>query len=188
MAHPTIEVREVSGLDEANVGDTVEYKVTRYNRAQDKVSESERQFVQWAVKVDGVQEILQEKTGETLNLDILKEWNGKEIVVMAARSMWKFDEKMGQKTRIGEVEKRITKLYWLDADTNEEIAPTSSYKKVKLYFETQGYREGEIVEAKVRRSDDEQFEDNSFELVFTGIVDQNGKATSKKIYEDNNNQ
>jgi muramidase (phage lysozyme) len=117
MAHPTIEVREVSGLDEANVGDTVEYKVTRYNRAQDKVNESERQFVQWAVKVAGIysiQEVLGGRRGETLSLEIRKEWDGKEIIVMAARGPWSFDEKISHRTRVGVV--KATKGFYYASD------------------------------------------------------------------------
>jgi hypothetical protein len=98
---PRMFPREVSGPGEANVGDTVEYRVTRYNREAGKISAWEKKGLSWMVKVDGVQEILTDEVGEIFNLEIKKEWDGKEIVVMTALLVWEFDEKVSRRTRVG---------------------------------------------------------------------------------------
>ena len=84
-------------------------------------------------------------------------------------------------------EKKITKLYWIDVETKEEIETIASNQKALLCFETQGYKKGETVKAKVKRNDGGKFANNSTELTFSGIVDENGNATSKEIYELNEN-
>ena len=84
-------------------------------------------------------------------------------------------------------DKKITKMYWVDADTEERIEEIAPNTKMRLYFETEGYRKGETVKAKVKRSDDELFDDNSMSLTFSGIVDEYGKAISDEVYENNEN-
>ncbi|GHT35543.1 hypothetical protein FACS189434_13520 [Bacteroidia bacterium] len=87
-------------------------------------------------------------------------------------------------------DKKITKLYWVDAETGEEIETMENGQKAKLCFETQGYRKGEVVKAKVKWSDERKFADNSTEMTFSGKADENGKAVSEETYEmdKNNNQ
>ena len=70
---------KVEGKDSAKPYEKVTYKVTKYN--QDKVSEDDKKRIQWAIKIDGKQEILKEK-GEKLVLTLKEEWAGKEIIVM----------------------------------------------------------------------------------------------------------
>jgi uncharacterized pyridoxamine 5'-phosphate oxidase family protein len=82
--------------------------------------------------------------------------------------------------------KKITKLYWIDAETKETIETIADNQKVRLCFETEGYQTDEKVEAKVKWSDDSKFENNSVELIFSGIVDKNGNATSEEFYENVN--
>ena len=81
-----------------------------------------------------------------------------------------------------DAEKKITKLYWINAETDEEIETTALGQKARLCFETQGYLKGETVKAKVRRNSGKKFADNSTELIFSGIVDENGKAISKEVW------
>lgn len=64
---------------EAQPNEKVTYKVTKYS--QEKVTENDKKRIQWAIKIDGKQEVLKEK-GEKLVLTIKEEWAGKEIVVM----------------------------------------------------------------------------------------------------------
>ena len=72
-------VTKVEGKNTAIPYEKVTYKVTKYN--QDKVSENDKKRIQWAIKIDGEQEILKEK-GEKLVLTIKDEWAAKEIIVM----------------------------------------------------------------------------------------------------------
>ena len=72
-------ITKVEGKDNANPYEEVTYKVTKYN--QDKVSENDKKCIQWAIKIDGKQEILKEK-GEELKLTIKEEWAEKEVIVM----------------------------------------------------------------------------------------------------------
>jgi murein DD-endopeptidase MepM/ murein hydrolase activator NlpD len=46
-------------------------------------------------------------------------------------------------------EKKITKLYWVDAETGEVIKAMSANQKARLCFETKAYKKGEVVKAKV---------------------------------------
>ncbi|MDR0333793.1 MAG: hypothetical protein LBI15_10055 [Dysgonamonadaceae bacterium] len=82
-----------------------------------------------------------------------------------------------------DVEKNTKKLYWIDADTYEEVEANTGCQKLRLYFETEGYVQDEQVTATITKDDGSMFADNSTELIFTGIVDKNGKAISKEIYE-----
>jgi hypothetical protein len=137
-ASPRILPREVSGRDEARVGDTVEYKVTRYNREMSKISERAKRGMRWAVKVDGIQEILTGEVGETFNLEIRKEWDGKEIIVMAAVFSWEFDEGVSQPTRVGAV-KAIEGFYYASDGTYLSKEGNSN----KVYLANKYTKEGE---------------------------------------------
>jgi hypothetical protein len=99
-------VWEVKGLEEALQSQRVKYKVTRYNT--NNVSDGDRKNVKWAIKVDGKQENLS-VTGETIEIEIKKEWIGKEILVMAY--LKSSDEKVSQKTKIKSEEQSLS-LYF----------------------------------------------------------------------------
>ena len=88
-------VTKVEGKNSANPYEKVTYKVTKYN--QDKVSENDKKRIQWAIKIDGKQEILKEK-GEKLFLTIKEEWAEKEIIVMPF--LVKPMEKVSEKTKV----------------------------------------------------------------------------------------
>jgi len=79
-------------------------------------------------------------------------------------------------------EKEIIRLYWINAETGEEIETISRNQKARLVFETQGYAKGEKIEASVERGNGGKFEDNSTELIYWGIVDENGKAISEQVF------
>jgi len=95
--NPTTLIREISGEKEATCNQTVKYKVTRYNRDAADISEADKKNIKWAVKVDDKQEELKEK-GEAIELKIKKEWEGKEIIVMAY--MQSPSEKVSVKTDV----------------------------------------------------------------------------------------
>jgi hypothetical protein len=101
--------------------------------------------------------------------------------------IWDDDENGTQPTAAytssEDVEKNTQKLYWIDADTYEEVEANTGCQKLRLCFETEGYAQDEQVTATITKDDGSTFADNSTELIFTGIVDENGKAISKEIYE-----
>ena len=74
----------------------VTYKVTQYNFSE-KVTEADKNRIQWAIKIDDKQEVLKEK-GEKLELTIKEEWAGKEIIVMPY--LVKATEKVSEKVKI----------------------------------------------------------------------------------------
>jgi len=88
-------VTKVEGKNTAIPYEKVTYKVTKYN--QDKVSENDKKRIQWAIKINGKQEILKEK-GEELKLTIKEEWAEKEIIVMPF--LKKATEKVSEKTKV----------------------------------------------------------------------------------------
>lgn len=72
-------VKAVKGKATALLGEKVEYKVTAYNLPN--VSENDRKRVKWVVQIDEKREKLTE-CGESIQLNIPKEWLNKEITVM----------------------------------------------------------------------------------------------------------
>jgi hypothetical protein len=82
-------------------------------------------------------------------------------------------------------EKKITRLYWVDADTEEEIETFTDGKKYRIGFETKGYKTGEVAITRIKWEDGKKFADNYTELSFSGKVDENGRAVSDEIFENN---
>ena len=78
-SEPMVLVTSVKGENKAIVSQTVQYVVTKYNVPN--VKDSDRKRVKWVIEVDGQKEYLKEQ-GETLDLQIKEEWEGKEIIVM----------------------------------------------------------------------------------------------------------
>ena len=78
-SEPMVLVTSVKGKNKAIVSQTVQYVVTKYNVPN--VKDSDRKRVKWVIEVDGQKEYLKEQ-GETLDLQIKEEWEGKEIIVM----------------------------------------------------------------------------------------------------------
>jgi len=81
----------------------------------------------------------------------------------------------------GGTKREITELYWID-EMDDDIKTIAFGKKARLYFETQGYKKGETVKARVKWRSGRKFADNSTELIYSGIVDENGKAISKEVW------
>ena len=75
-------VTRVYGPYEGQVGETLTYTVESFNLRNHLVSQRTRDRVRWVVRVDG-ENIELEATGETLELEILPRWDGREILVMA---------------------------------------------------------------------------------------------------------
>ena len=74
-------VTAVDGVKSTIICQNVKYHVTSYNVASDIVSIDDKSNIKWVVVVDG--KIYKQKPkGEMLNLYILPEWYGKEIIVM----------------------------------------------------------------------------------------------------------
>ncbi|MDR2694021.1 MAG: DUF2778 domain-containing protein [Chitinispirillales bacterium] len=61
-------------------GQTIICKVTGYNKS--KVDKTDRAKVKWAIKVNGEQTVLQNKTGDEIAIEMKENWAGKEITVM----------------------------------------------------------------------------------------------------------
>ncbi|MFK8268637.1 hypothetical protein [Capnocytophaga cynodegmi] len=80
---------------EALPNEKITYQVTKLNQKQ--VTENDKKRIQWAIKIDGKQEVLKEK-GEKLVLTIKEEWAGKEFFVMPF--LVKPIEKVSEKTKI----------------------------------------------------------------------------------------
>lgn len=78
-SEPMVLVTSVKGESKAIVSQTVQYVVTKYSVSN--VKDSDRKRVKWVIEVDGQKEYLKEQ-GETLDLQIKEEWEGKEIIVM----------------------------------------------------------------------------------------------------------
>jgi hypothetical protein len=167
-ANPRVMPREISGFDEANVGDTVEYKVTRYNRAADKISERQKQGMRWAIKVNGVQEVLTDEVGEIFNLDIRKEWDGKEIVVMAAMFSWEFDEGVSQRTRVGDCVMEITDAYWIDEDGEKQCDLDTDFP-VTLFIKLKDFILGSNIDFHFENQDNDGENAN-----YSGVVGEDG--------------
>ena len=178
-----IEVKSIKGNESAFPNETVTYTVSSYNISQ--VKDEDKDLIRWEVKVDGERERIPFLSGETIELNIKQEWAGKEILVMAKNFFGEFDENICQKTKIES--KKITKLYWIDAETEEEIETIFANQKVRLCFETLGYKNNEKVQAKIKWSNNKKFANNSTELIFSGIVDEKRKAISEEIYEKDKN-
>ncbi|WP_255317808.1 hypothetical protein [Capnocytophaga canimorsus] len=94
---PVVYVRDLEAdKPEAQPNEKVTYKVTKYS--QEKVTENDKKRIQWAIKIDGKQEVLKEK-GEKLVLTIKEEWAGKEIIVMPFL-VKPDEERVSKKTRV----------------------------------------------------------------------------------------
>ena len=144
-------VTKVEGKDSANPYEKVTYKVTRYN--QDKVSENDKKRIQWAIKIDGKQEILKEK-GQELKLNIKKEWAGKEIIVMPF--LTKPTQKVSKKVRITLEEVLIiigteqssqnmaNRLMFPAMAVRKLRTKYSNYPFVKVLIFTDGYTERQL--------------------------------------------
>lgn len=83
---------------------------------------------------------------------------------------------------------RVTRMFWVDAETNEKVKKIELEQNVKLCFVTQDYDEGETVKATVKRKSGKNFNNNKKELIFTGIVDAEGLAISVQNYENTINE
>lgn len=94
---PVVLVTSVKGESKAIVSQTVQYVVTKYNVPN--VKDSDRKRVKWVIEVDGQKEYLKEQ-GETLDLQIKEEWEGKEIIVMPY--LKKYTSVISVKTYVGE--------------------------------------------------------------------------------------
>ncbi|WP_259343378.1 hypothetical protein [Capnocytophaga canis] len=62
---PVVYVRDLEAdKPEAQPNEKVTYKVTKYS--QEKVTENDKKRIQWAIKIDGKQEVLKEKSEKLL--------------------------------------------------------------------------------------------------------------------------
>ena len=102
-----------------------------------------------------------------------------EITKLAGSEIMGIESKLG--SIHGGTKREITELYWID-EMDDDIATIAFGKKARLCFETQGYKKGETVKARVRWRSGRKFADNSAELIYSGIVDENGKAISKEVW------
>lgn len=80
---------------------------------------------------------------------------------------------------------RITRLYWIDAETEEKVKRISYGTKVKLVMITKDYNEKEIANVTVKWEDTNDFINGKKELKFSGIVDSEGIAVSEQVFDNN---
>ncbi|MDR2941608.1 MAG: hypothetical protein LBV17_03350 [Treponema sp.] len=73
-------VDEVTGPEKGEAGEHCKYRVTKY-RYKFNLGKKTENNVKWAIKIDGNKEELG-NTGEEIELEILNEWVGREIIVM----------------------------------------------------------------------------------------------------------
>ena len=85
------------------------------------------------------------------------------------------------------IEKKVISLHWIDADTGEIIEKIVPGQKARLLFITQGHEKGDELKARIEWKSGGTFEDGSTELIFSGIVNENGKAVSNEMYIDKRN-
>jgi hypothetical protein len=79
---------------------------------------------------------------------------------------------------------RITKMYWIDNDTQEIIEIMQPNQRARLCFETENIEEGKKVKARVKFANGVKFGNGSTQLVFSGIVNKNGIAISEQVCEN----
>jgi len=77
----TLYIKEIEGAAETYPRQKIAYKVIRYNKERNEVSDEEKKEIKWAVKIgDSDNSIIKLKDkGEKIILDIKPEWDGKEI-------------------------------------------------------------------------------------------------------------
>lgn len=69
-----------------------------------------------------------------------------------------------------EFEKKILDVYWIDKSSGKKMREVQPDKKVTLYIETRGYKEGERVETIMSATDGYTFKDGSTEMPVSGTV------------------
>ena len=106
----------------------VTYKVTQYNFSE-KVTEADKNRIQWAIKIDDKQEVLKEK-GEKLVLTIKEEWAGKEISVMPY--LKEPVEKISVKTKI--IREEVLIIIGTENKKKELIFPAMGIRKLRTKF------------------------------------------------------
>lgn len=94
---PVVLVKSVEGAVFTFVCQTVNYHVTSYSIPSCEVTENEKRNIKWIIFVDNKEINLSQK-GDFLNLYILPEWQGKEILVMPY--LKKYTPKVSAKTKI----------------------------------------------------------------------------------------
>lgn len=105
------EVLEVTNKTNAKVGDTVEYKVTQYNVASNKITEAQKKCIKWDYKVEGgkkehlVDEHNNPFQGETIRFNVPHAWVEKSVLLMPY--MNQSTEKISVKTNISPSEEYI---------------------------------------------------------------------------------
>lgn len=78
----------------------------------------------------------------------------------------------------------ITKMYWIDSDTEKIVKKLNPNQKVRLCFETENFKKGEKVKACIKFKNGKKFANDSTQLIFSGIVDENGFAISEEVCEN----
>jgi len=74
-----VRVTKVEGKGDVFVGQKAKYEVTGYNK---EASQCERNNVRWKLTVDGESDLVLGQRGETIELEIKQEWEGKKLMLM----------------------------------------------------------------------------------------------------------
>lgn len=104
-------IKEVTGATKAEVGDTVEYKVSKYNIGANKVTAAQKKQIKWDWKIEGeekkilVDEYNNLYLGETIRVTVPEAWAGKNVTLMPY--MNQSSEKTSTKINIASLEENI---------------------------------------------------------------------------------
>jgi hypothetical protein len=85
---PNLLIKEVKGSEKAFAGETVEFRVTKYNVDGKKLTTSDKKAIKWDVKIgDDTKKVLVNTDGlpyrtDRISLVVSRERAGKEVVVM----------------------------------------------------------------------------------------------------------
>jgi hypothetical protein len=82
--------------------------------------------------------------------------------------------------------KKIFDIKWMCAEMKDQIRSANIGSKVSLLVRTRHYEKGETVSLKIREIDDKEIKGGVKELIFTGIVNEDGFAELKEHLEIEN--
>ncbi|KMQ67968.1 hypothetical protein ACM39_11595 [Chryseobacterium sp. FH2] len=80
-------------------------------------------------------------------------------------------------------EKKITDVIWMDSNLEHKINSAHIGDKVSLVLQTKNYNNGETITLKMREKNEREIKTGKVEIIFTGVVNENGFAELKGVVE-----
>jgi len=74
-------LKDPKGVEKAYPGQEVKYEITTYKKNGGAVTINEKDKIRWAIRENGVQRKLDNKSGDNISIKIEEKWVGKKIVV-----------------------------------------------------------------------------------------------------------